>query len=82
MIVLGYMKLGLALWIDWPITLMDESSLDDKRNLEKWDHSNRMSLIIMNCVISKSFKGYKFYDPTLKIIFETRIAQFFEDVEF
>ena len=27
-------------------------------------------------------RGYKFYDPTTKSIFETRNARFFEDVEF
>ena len=27
-------------------------------------------------------KGYKFYDPTTKSIFETGNARFFEDVEF
>ena len=27
-------------------------------------------------------RGYKFYDPKLKIIFETGIAIFFEDIEF
>ena len=27
-------------------------------------------------------KGYKFYDPIVKTIFEKRIATFFEDVEF
>ena len=36
----------------------------------------------MNHAIPKSFRGYKFYDPTLKIIFQMRITQFFEDVEF
>ena len=27
-------------------------------------------------------RGYKFYDPTTKSIFETGTARFFEDVEF
>ena len=31
---------------------------------------------------SKRFRGYKFYDPTIKTIFKTEIAIFFEDVEF
>ena len=31
---------------------------------------------------SEGSKGYKFYDPTTKSIFETGNAQFFEDVEF
>ena len=31
---------------------------------------------------SERSRGYKFYDPTTKSIFETGNAQFFEDVEF
>ena len=31
---------------------------------------------------SEHSRGYKFYDPTLKTIFETGTAQFFEDIEF
>ncbi|GMI86492.1 hypothetical protein HRI_002318500 [Hibiscus trionum] len=31
---------------------------------------------------SERSRGYKFYDPTIKNIFETRTATFFEDVEF
>jgi len=30
----------------------------------------------------KQFRGYKFYDPTIKSIFEMKNATFFEDVEF
>ena len=31
---------------------------------------------------SKRFRGYKFYDLTIKSIFKTGNATFFEDVEF
>ena len=31
---------------------------------------------------SERSRGYKFYDPKLKTIFETGIATFFEDIEF
>ena len=31
---------------------------------------------------SKRSRGYKFYDPTTKAIFEKENARFFEDVEF
>ena len=31
---------------------------------------------------SERSRGYKFYDPKLKIIFETGTATFFEDIEF
>ena len=36
----------------------------------------------MNRAISKSFRGYKYYDLTLKTIFEMKLARFFKDVEF
>ena len=39
----------------------------------------------VNCYFigySKRSRGYKFYDPTTKSIFETGNARFFEDVEF
>ena len=61
---------------------MDESSFDDKRDWEMWDSSNCMCLMIMKHAILETFRGYKFYNPTLKTIFEMGIAQFFEDVEF
>ena len=54
------MDLDLELWIDWPLTLMDDNSFNDMRDLGKWDNSNRMSLMIVNYAIPKSFKGYKF----------------------
>ena len=31
---------------------------------------------------SKQSRGYKFYDPTTKSIFETRNVRFFEDIKF
>ena len=31
---------------------------------------------------SERSRGYKFYDPTIRSIFETGIATFFKDVEF
>ena len=39
-----------------------------------------MSSYFIGC--SKRSRGYKFYDPTLRSIFETGTATFFEDVEF
>ncbi|KAI3463620.1 hypothetical protein Pfo_020283 [Paulownia fortunei] len=57
MIVLGCMDLDLALRIERPPTLTDESSSEAKRDLEKWDCSNRMSLMIMKRSIPETFKG-------------------------
>ena len=44
-----------------------------------------MDSITVSCYFigySERFRGYKFYDPTTKSIFETGNARFFEDVEF
>ena len=57
MIVLGVMDLDLALRAEWPANFMDKTSSDDKRDMEMWDHSNRMSLMIMKYAIPKAFRG-------------------------
>ena len=44
-----------------------------------------MDSITVSCYFigySERSRGYKFYDPTTKLIFETGNARFFEDVEF
>ncbi|XP_052201777.1 uncharacterized protein LOC127807758 [Diospyros lotus] len=56
-IVLGCMDLDLALRIEQPAPLTDESSLHDMRNFEKWDHSNHMSLMIIKPGIPEAFRG-------------------------
>ena len=56
-IVLGCMDLDLALRIEQPASLTDASSPDDKRNFEKWDRSNRMSLMIIKRGIPEAFRG-------------------------
>ncbi|XP_022853742.1 uncharacterized protein LOC111375173, partial [Olea europaea var. sylvestris] len=57
LIALGCMDLDLALWIEEPTPLTKESSPDEKENFEKWDCSNRISLMIIKCGISKAFRG-------------------------
>lgn len=57
MIALGVMDLDLVLRVEQPTNLMDENSSDNKRDLEKWDHSNRMSLMIMKRAISEVLRG-------------------------
>ena len=55
---------------------------------EAWPHrpnEKKLDSRTISCYFigySKRSKGYKFYDPTTKAIFETRNARFFEDVEF
>ena len=48
-------------------------------------HEKKLDSRTVSCYFigySKRYRGYKFYDPTTKSIFETGNAQFFEDVEF
>ncbi|XP_047339881.1 uncharacterized protein LOC124943418 [Impatiens glandulifera] len=54
-IVLGCMDLDLALRIDTPATPLENSSVDDKANYEKWEMSNRMCLIIIKRDIPEEF---------------------------
>lgn len=57
MIILNCMDLDLALRTKHPHPLSVESSSDAKRDLDKYDHSNRMSLIIMKRPMPKIFRG-------------------------
>ena len=48
-------------------------------------HEKKLNSRTVSCYFigySKRSKGYKFYDPTTKSIFEMGNARFFEDVEF
>ncbi|GAB2288874.1 hypothetical protein Dimus_038029 [Dionaea muscipula] len=49
------MDLDLALWIDRPASLTDETSSADRANYEKWEHSNRMSLMVIKRSIPEAF---------------------------
>lgn len=57
MIVLGVMDLDLTLNSERPADLTENSSSDDKRDMEKWDRFNRMSLMIMKRAIPEAFIG-------------------------
>ena len=56
-IVLGVMDLDLALRIDKPADINDESTSEQKRELEQWERSNRISLMIMKHAIPEAFRG-------------------------
>ena len=48
-------------------------------------NEKKLNSITISCYFigySERSRGYKFYDPTIKAIFETGNARFFEDVEF
>ena len=57
MIVLGCMDIDLALREEQPTPLSENSSNNDKKNMERWDRSNRMSLMIMKRSIPETFRG-------------------------
>ena len=56
-IVLGCMDLDLALRTEQPASLTVASSSDDRKNFEKWDRLNRMSLMIIKRGILEAFRG-------------------------
>ncbi|XP_022880462.1 uncharacterized protein LOC111397696 [Olea europaea var. sylvestris] len=51
------MDLDLALRVEEPTPLTEESSPDEKRNFERWARSNRMSLMIIKRGIPEAFRG-------------------------
>ena len=57
LIVLGVMDFDLALRVDQPDPLTHESTSDQKSEMEKWERSNRMSLMIMKHAIPEAFRG-------------------------
>ena len=56
-IVLGVMDLDLALRVSSPAPLTVESSSDEKRDIERWEKSNRMCLMIVEKAIPEAFRG-------------------------
>ena len=56
-ITLGCMDLDLAFRVEQPPSLTDDSPAEDKRYYEKWDRSNRLSLMIIKRGIPESFRG-------------------------
>ena len=56
-IVLGVMDLDLALRVSSPASLTVESSSDEKREIERWEKSNLMCLMIIKKAIPEAFRG-------------------------
>ena len=52
-IVLGVMDLDLALRVSSPAPLTIECPSDEKRDIEKWEKSNRMCLMIIKKAFQK-----------------------------
>ncbi|GMJ01540.1 hypothetical protein HRI_003823200 [Hibiscus trionum] len=57
LIVLGCMDIDLALRQEQPAPLTADSIPDAKMDFERWDRSNRMSLMIMKHSIPEAFRG-------------------------
>ena len=56
-IVLGVMDLDLALRVSSLARLTVESSFDEKRDIERWEKSNHMCLMIIKKAIPEAFRG-------------------------
>ncbi|KAF5458961.1 hypothetical protein F2P56_022953 [Juglans regia] len=54
---LGFMNLDLALRVDEPPIPTESSSLVDKSTYERWEQSNRLSLMLIKSHMSKSIRG-------------------------
>ena len=57
LIVLGYMDLDLALRTEQPSSLTAASTPDQRKDFEKWERSNRLSLMIIKRGIPEAFRG-------------------------
>jgi len=71
------MDLDLALRIEQHASLTAENSSDDRKNFEKWECSNRTSLMIIKRDISEAFRGAVSDEITLAEDFFTEIEKYF-----
>ncbi|XP_024022991.1 uncharacterized protein LOC112092055 [Morus notabilis] len=68
------MDLNLALRVDSPTPLIDKSASDEKRDMERWEKSNRICMMTMKKNIPEAFRGIM----SEKI---TMAKEFFADIE-
>ena len=71
------MDLDLALRIDRPTEITEESSSHSERELEKWEQSNYTSLMIMKRAIPEAFRGTMSEDIVLAKDFLTDLEKRF-----
>ncbi|KAG6483236.1 hypothetical protein ZIOFF_059878 [Zingiber officinale] len=65
-LVLGIMDLDYALRVNKPTPLSNTSTQDEKSIYEKWERSNRLSLMIMKGSISSDIQGGVFDSENAK----------------
>ena len=73
---LGYMDLDLALRIDEPPALTEQSTADQKAASEKWERSNRLSLLLLQSQVAKNIRGVIPHCKTVKEFLGAIEAQF------
>ena len=66
MIVLECMNINLALKMEQPLTFESDNSTKDKKAYEKWEYSNRLSLMIMRRAILETFRSTMSQDTTAR----------------
>ncbi|XP_017437956.1 uncharacterized protein LOC108344005 [Vigna angularis] len=76
-IVISCMNLDLTLTIEKPLSLKDSSTCDERTKYEKWDHSNRMSLMIIKRDIPEVYRGTISEEITSAIDFLDKIEKRF-----
>ena len=76
-IILGCMDLDLTLRIKQPPTPTATSTPKEMRDHEKWDRSNRMSIMIIRCGIPEVFRGTVSKDITTAKEFLAEIEKHF-----
>ena len=74
LIVLDCMDLDLPLRTNQPPTITTNSSIEAKKEFERWDRSNRMSLMIIKSSIPETFKSTIFGEVTTT-------KEFLDDIE-
>ena len=59
------MDLDVPLEVNYPLPLTYGSTFDDKRDMERWEKSNRMCMMIMKKANLKPFSGSIFEKLTM-----------------
>ena len=77
LLVLGCMDLDFAIRKEQPASLTVESSTTEKLNFEKWERSNRLSLMMIKRSIPEAFRGGK----CLMTLDEVSVNDFLDELE-